>query len=138
VRSFSRGAEGGSDGTIEHPPPGTVAAAISNGLVIDNGHADVVLSTRTKFQEAIEASFVSAVERATGRRVIKIISNTGLDHPHFAVEVFRLEPALALDDSDRRKLRNAPREAGCGANGHHTLDVLVGDGRLLGEALVRG
>jgi uncharacterized protein YbcI len=64
----------------------------SEEFLIDNGHADVVLNVRTKFEKAIEASFVSAVERATGRRVIKFVSNTGLDHPHFAVEVFRLEP----------------------------------------------
>jgi uncharacterized protein YbcI len=63
----------------------------SEEFLIDNGHADVVLNTRSTFQQAIEPSFVSAVERATGRRVIKFISNTGLD-PNFAIEVFRLEP----------------------------------------------
>jgi uncharacterized protein YbcI len=60
-------------------------------FLIENGEIDIVLNTRTKFQQAIEPSFVSAVERATGRRVIKFLSNTGLD-PNFVIEVFRLAP----------------------------------------------
>jgi hypothetical protein len=43
------------------------------------------------FQEAIETTFSSAVERATGRRVIAFLSQTNLD-PNFAVEIFRLAP----------------------------------------------
>jgi uncharacterized protein YbcI len=63
----------------------------SEEFLIDNGQADMVLSVRTKFQQAIEASFKAAVERATGRRVIAFASHTVLD-PSFAVEIFRLEP----------------------------------------------
>jgi uncharacterized protein YbcI len=59
-------------------------------FLIESGHAETVLSMRSKFQEAIGASFISAVERATGRRVIKFTSHTALD-PHFEVEIFRLE-----------------------------------------------
>jgi uncharacterized protein YbcI len=64
----------------------------SEEFLIDNGQADIVLEVRSKFQEAIEASFKAAVERATGRRVIAFLSNTALD-PNFVVEIFRLEPS---------------------------------------------
>jgi uncharacterized protein YbcI len=63
----------------------------SEELLIDKGHADAVLGVRTKYEQAIEASFKAAVERATGRRVIAFASHTAVD-PNFAVEVFRLEP----------------------------------------------
>jgi hypothetical protein len=51
----------------------------------------MVLNLRSKYQQAIETTFSAAVERATGRRVIAFASHTVL-HPHFAVEIFRLEP----------------------------------------------
>src|SRR5437762_345010 len=44
---------------------------------------------------------------------------------------------LALDDSDRLELRDPAREAGALDDLNDALDVLVGERRLFGEALVR-
>jgi uncharacterized protein YbcI len=60
-------------------------------FLVESGQAAAVLDVRHKFQQAIEASFVSAVERATGRRVTNFLSQTSIE-PNFAVEIFRLEP----------------------------------------------
>ena len=50
-------------------------------------------------EQAIETTFRSAVERATGRRVVSFASATKLA-PNYVVEVFRLGPAKdwALDE----------------------------------------
>jgi uncharacterized protein YbcI len=61
----------------------------SEEFLIDHGQAETVLHTRGMFQEAIEATFRAAVERATGRRVTSFASLTKLD-PNYCVEVFRL------------------------------------------------
>jgi uncharacterized protein YbcI len=61
-------------------------------LMIANGKEEAVRDVRLRFQQAIEQTFRAAVERATGRRVIAFTSNTHLDQPRFAVEIFRLEP----------------------------------------------
>jgi uncharacterized protein YbcI len=49
-------------------------------FLIDSGHTEMVLNVRSKYQQAIEATFRAAVERATGRRVIAVASNTRCCH----------------------------------------------------------
>jgi uncharacterized protein YbcI len=61
-------------------------------FLVDNGYADTVVSVRSKFQQAIEATFRAAVERATGRRVVAFASHTNLE-ANFSCEMFRLAPA---------------------------------------------
>jgi uncharacterized protein YbcI len=61
-------------------------------FLVDNGHADTVVNVRSKYQQAIEATFRAAVERATGRRVIGFSSHTSLE-ANFVCEMFRLAPA---------------------------------------------
>ena len=61
-------------------------------LLIANGRRDAIHELRTRFQEAIADTYRAAVERATGRTVIAFTSNTHLDEPRFAVEIFRLGP----------------------------------------------
>jgi uncharacterized protein YbcI len=60
--------------------------------LISAGKHQAVLDLRSRFQQAIEGTFRAAVERATGRKVNAFTSNTHLDEPRFAVEIFRLEP----------------------------------------------
>lgn len=60
-------------------------------LVSNAGGGDSVRQIRKSYQEAIGATFVAAVEHATGRRVVAFLSDTNLDPP-FSVEVFRLGP----------------------------------------------
>jgi uncharacterized protein YbcI len=64
----------------------------SEEYLISAGEAQAVVDVRNHYQQAIEATFRAAVERATGRRVISFASVTKLD-PHYAVEVFRMAPA---------------------------------------------
>jgi len=58
-------------------------------FLIDKGRSDLVLATRSGFQQSIEATFRAAVERATGRAVTAFLSSTHLD-PLFSAEIFRL------------------------------------------------
>jgi uncharacterized protein YbcI len=60
--------------------------------LIDAGDGDPVVHMRMRYQQAIEATFRAAVERATARRVISFASITKLS-PNYAVEIFRLEAA---------------------------------------------
>lgn len=60
-------------------------------LVNAAGGGSSVRQVRKSYQEAIGATFVAAVEHATGRRVVGFVSETHLDPP-FNVEVFRLGP----------------------------------------------
>ena len=60
-------------------------------LVAAAGGGDSVRQIRKSYQEAIGATFIAAVEHATGRRVVGFLSDTHLDPP-FSVEVFRLGP----------------------------------------------
>ena len=55
------------------------------------GRGELVHELRHAVQEAEEASFTAAVERATGRRVTSFASHTHLDPP-FVAELFRLAP----------------------------------------------
>jgi uncharacterized protein YbcI len=63
----------------------------SEEFLITKGHPETVTAVRNQFQQAISASFKSAVERATGRRVVAFTSQQHVNEPRFAVEVFRLE-----------------------------------------------
>jgi uncharacterized protein YbcI len=54
------------------------------------GH-DGIRTVRSDYQEAIRATFVAAVERTTGRRVVGFISGTHIE-PTFSVEYFKLDP----------------------------------------------
>jgi uncharacterized protein YbcI len=58
-------------------------------FLIENGHGDGVVDVRGRYQQAIEATFCAAVERATGRRVVSFASITKLS-PTYGVEIFRL------------------------------------------------
>lgn len=60
-------------------------------FLIKEGHGDGVVEVRSRYQQAIEATYRAAVERATGRRVISFTSSTKLD-PNWLIEVFRLAP----------------------------------------------
>jgi uncharacterized protein YbcI len=73
----------------------------SEEYLIGAGQAKAVIDVRHHYQQAIEATFRAAVERATGRRVISFASVTKLD-PHYAVEIFRLGPAKEPGASDPR------------------------------------
>jgi len=59
-------------------------------LLIEDGKVELVKSVRAGFQEAIDATFKAAVERATGRKVDAFISDTHVN-PDFTIELFRLE-----------------------------------------------
>jgi uncharacterized protein YbcI len=61
-------------------------------FMVESGQEEAVLHARSMFQQAIEASFRAAVERATGRKVVSFASVTKLD-PHYSVEIFRLGEA---------------------------------------------
>ena len=61
-------------------------------FLISSGKKEAVADLRVRFQQAIEATFRAAVERATGRRVTAFTSNTHLEEPYFSVEIFRLGP----------------------------------------------
>jgi uncharacterized protein YbcI len=73
----------------------------SEEFLIGAGKGQAVIDVRNHYQQGIEATFRAAVERATGRRVISFASTTKLD-PHYAVEVFRLGPAIDPTPSDPR------------------------------------
>lgn len=60
-------------------------------LVNAAGGGNSVRQIRKSYQKAIGATFIAAVEHATGRRVVGLVSDTHLD-PAFSVEVFRLGP----------------------------------------------
>jgi uncharacterized protein YbcI len=73
----------------------------SGTFLHESGEGQAVIDVRNHYQQAIEATFRAAVERATGRRVVSFVSATKLD-PHYAVEVFRLGPALGDASGDPR------------------------------------
>lgn len=66
-------------------------------FLIEKGRADLVLATRSGFQQSIETTFRAVVERATGRTVTAFLSSTSLDPP-FCVETFRLAPLQDATD----------------------------------------
>lgn len=66
-------------------------------LVSAAGDSDSVRQIRRSYQKAIGATFIAAVEHATGRRVVGFLSDTSLDPP-FSIEFFRLgaRPRIAV------------------------------------------
>jgi uncharacterized protein YbcI len=61
-----------------------------------DGHSDVVLEMRRRFQHTMREELTAVVSQLTGRRVIAFMSANHLD-PDLAAEIFVLEP----DASDR-------------------------------------
>jgi uncharacterized protein YbcI len=59
--------------------------------LIESDRRDAVRETRNIFKDAMGGNFSSAVEEATGRRVIAFMSQVHFD-PDMAAEVFVLEP----------------------------------------------
>jgi uncharacterized protein YbcI len=62
----------------------------SEQTLVESGQADLVRKTRLAFQEVLEEEFKSAVERATGRRVLAYHSQVVFD-PDMGFEIFVLE-----------------------------------------------
>jgi uncharacterized protein YbcI len=60
-------------------------------FLVESGDRDTVVQVRSQYQNAIQASFRAAVERATGRRVIGFASSTSFDEHPFVAEIFKLE-----------------------------------------------
>jgi uncharacterized protein YbcI len=52
----------------------------------------VVQDTRNAFQEAMQAKFIEAIERLSGRRVLTFVSNHHVG-PDIEIELFFLEPS---------------------------------------------
>lgn len=67
---------------------------LAEQTLIDGGDSETVLRTRHAFQDAIEPTFSSIVERATGRRVASFLSTTSLP-TLCSAELFRLHPVTA-------------------------------------------
>jgi uncharacterized protein YbcI len=60
-------------------------------FLLEHGKHETVVQVRHQYQQAIQASFRAAIERATGRTVIGFASTTSMDEPRFAAEIFKLE-----------------------------------------------
>lgn len=60
---------------------------ISNG-----GRSTAVRQLRAEFQETLRPTFIAAVERSVGRRVVAFMSDTHIDPP-FSAEYFRFAAA---------------------------------------------
>jgi uncharacterized protein YbcI len=62
--------------------------------LVEAGSADVVISSREAFQQAIASTFSAIIERATGRRVARFASRAVIDDDGaWAIEAFRLAPS---------------------------------------------
>ena len=59
-------------------------------FLVESGKEEAVAQVRSQYQRAIGPSFVAAVERATGRKVIGFASASSLEDPRFVVETFKL------------------------------------------------
>jgi uncharacterized protein YbcI len=62
------------------------------------GRGDAVREMRSAFQDAVADRFTSAVEEATGHRVIAFMSQAHIN-PDLAIEVFFLDSALPANGS---------------------------------------
>jgi uncharacterized protein YbcI len=71
--------------------------------LLENGQADLVLRTRTTFQQLMSEELVAGVEEITQREVIAFMSANHVD-PDIAVETFILAPSAGggarVDDAD--------------------------------------
>ena len=63
-------------------------------FLVEHGKHETVMQVRAQYQQAIQASFRAAIERATGRMVVGFASTTSMDEPRFSAEIFRLERSL--------------------------------------------
>src|SRR3954470_7507626 len=63
----------------------------NEAFMLERDMGDAIVDIRERYQEAVGATFIAAVERATGRRVTSFLSKMSLN-PHFVVEIFRLAP----------------------------------------------
>jgi uncharacterized protein YbcI len=59
--------------------------------LVADGHAPIVLHTRSVYQQMMRADLVASVEDLTGRTVAAFMSANHID-PDMAVETFVLEP----------------------------------------------
>ena len=66
--------------------------------LFDRGKSDTVREMRSAFQDAVADRFTSAVEEATGHRVVAFMSQAHI-HPDLAIEVFFLDSALPANGS---------------------------------------
>lgn len=66
-----------------------IELAPNEKVLIEAGREELVIEVRRNFQDSMQATFTSAVERATGRSVTAFMSEMHLD-PNFIVELFRL------------------------------------------------
>lgn len=64
---------------------------VAEHALIAGGRSDSVLTTRMLWQHATDATFKAAIEEATGRRVLTVISGFELDDD-VGTEVFLLAP----------------------------------------------
>lgn len=60
--------------------------------ISDGGRPTAVRQLRAEFQETLRPTFVAAVERSVGRRVVAFMSDTHVDPP-FSAEYFRFASA---------------------------------------------
>jgi uncharacterized protein YbcI len=60
-------------------------------FLLEHGKHETVVQVRHQYQQAIQASFRAAIERATGRTVIGFASTTSIEEPRFVAEIFKLE-----------------------------------------------
>lgn len=61
-------------------------------LLVERGHADLVLNTRVVFQREMRAELVAGLEDIVGRSVTAFLSANHID-PDIAIETFILGPA---------------------------------------------
>jgi uncharacterized protein YbcI len=59
--------------------------------LVDDGRAELVLSTRKAYQTTMRHAMRAGVEELTGRRVVAFMSDNNID-PDMAAEVFLLAP----------------------------------------------
>ena len=80
--------------------------------LVDKDRRDLVLVTRTTFQEVMGDDLVAGIQEITGRTVIAFLSANHID-PDIAVETFMLAPAqAALADSAQTGAAAGVRVAG--------------------------
>ena len=79
--------------------------------LVDKDRRDLVLLTRTTFQEVMGDDLVAGVEEILGRKVIAFLSANHVD-PDIAVETFILAPGQpALADDRQTRQDTAPQAA---------------------------
>jgi uncharacterized protein YbcI len=72
--------------------------------LIDRGQVNMVRQTRLTFQQAMFGEFIDIVEEITGRKV-SAYATESITSPEVVLEIFYLEPELAVDDRLAREGR---------------------------------